>query len=197
MPNNIGVEGSGELVNNNENMHVRIIKNSEGPDNVQQNVVTHALRPQLLTPLLNTVFTHPNTHMMPNVPPIPTRPPPPLNNNSHEQNNNHEVRFVPGERLYSRAHERDSTSTVENIGIGVSQTDIAPMTTQESRAQSTGPQNNMNKWLLHQNSSSQSHTVNTVNHQNPAVPYRTDLKLLIASSRSSIPHGFVVSTLAS
>ena len=67
------------------------------------------------------------------------------------------------------------TSPEENIDIGVSPTDIASMATQESIAQSTGPNENMNKWLLHHNSSS-------ISCQHPPVPYRTDLKLLIASS---------------
>ena len=67
-----------------------------------------------------TVNTHPNTHAMPNIPPIPTRPPPFVDMNTEQAN--FTQRIVPGERLYSQAHNRvehrGTTAVVEQINQG-------------------------------------------------------------------------------
>ena len=181
-------ESSGRYIDNVENNY---INNLDQQNNSLENSNSTYTCPQLPMPN-NTVFTYPNTHVMPNIPEIPTLPPP----------------IVPGERLYSHAHNRESILPVESRGViagsvqrinpgsasGISTqnnkvNDIHQNSTrmQENSINSTSD-NNTNKWLRHLPSETVTYSNLPVHNAQssiftcPTLIPRTDLKLLVASS---------------
>ena len=143
-----------------------------------------------------------NNSLQQNVPPIPTRPPPPVNINS--QQTNYTKRIVPGDRLYSQAHNRvehrgviagveqinqcsaNGVSTHNNV---VSDTHQNLIRVEENSLNSTSSMSR-NEWLrpTHPPSNTETSLPNCPDMYNnlpttfPTPSFRTDLKLLIASS---------------